>query len=308
MPPPKGSQNFLEAPGDYDVTKIVHNDSYPAIDPTSFPATNKAVLIVGASKGIGRAIAISFARSGASQIAIAARSSLESLQDEIVAAASKAKRAEPQVLCVKLDITSKEDTEEAAKLVEKEFGKLDIVIINAGVLIKNDLVADFDPEIWWETLNVNLKGPFLISRAFLPLLLKGGDKTIITTSSCGAHLKSPGGSPYQISKLAVVRLMEFVTTEYGDKGVSAFSIHPGNVITPLLLNLTGGEEGLKNSGMAHIFVETPELAGDTLAFLTREKRQWLSGRYVNVTWDMPELMAKEKAIVEGDKLKVKFDY
>ncbi|KAH6679747.1 putative 2-(R)-hydroxypropyl-CoM dehydrogenase [Halenospora varia] len=308
MPPPKGSQNFLEAPGDYDVTKIVHNDSYPAIDPTLLPATNKSVLIVGASKGIGRAIAISFARSGASQIAIAARSSLESLQDEIVAAASKANRAEPQVLCVKLDVTSKESTEEAAKYVEKEFGKLDIVIINAGVLIKNDMVADFDPEIWWETLNVNLKGPFLISRAFLPLLLKGGDKTIVTTSSCGAHLKSPGASPYQISKLAVVRLMEFVATEYGDKGVSAFSIHPGNVITPLLLNLTGGEEGLKNSGMAHIFVETPELAGDTLAFLTREKRQWLSGRYVNVTWDMPELMAKEKTIVEGDKLKVKFDY
>jgi hypothetical protein len=49
------------------------------------------------------------------------------------------------------------------------------------------------------------------------------------------------------------------------------------------------------------------LAGDTVAFLTREKRSWLAGRHVNVTWDMPELMAKEKEIIKGNKLKVKLD-
>lgn len=54
-----------------------------------------------------------------------------------------------------------------------------------------------------------------------------------------------------------------------------------------------------------VFVDTPALCGDTLVYLTSERREWLGGRYVNVTWDMPQLMAKEKELVEGDKLKVR---
>lgn len=55
-------------------------------------------------------------------------------------------------------------------------------------------------------------------------------------------------------------------------------------------------------------MDTPELSADTIVFLTREKRDWLGGRYVNCTWDMPQLMAKEDEIVKGDKLKVKLDF
>lgn len=57
-----------------------------------------------------------------------------------------------------------------------------------------------------------------------------------------------------------------------------------------------------------VFVDTPQLSADTLAYLTSEKRQWLGGRYLNVFWDMPELMAKEDEIVKDDKLKVHFVY
>lgn len=58
-------------------------------------------------------------------------------------------------------------------------------------------------------------------------------------------------------------------------------------------------------GFEHVIIETPELAGDTVTFLTAEERKWLGGRYVNVTWDMPQLMEKEEDIVKGDKLKVR---
>lgn len=57
-----------------------------------------------------------------------------------------------------------------------------------------------------------------------------------------------------------------------------------------------------------VFVETPELSADTIVFLTKEKRGWLGGRYINCTWDMPELMAKENDIVKSDKLKVKLSF
>jgi hypothetical protein len=57
-----------------------------------------------------------------------------------------------------------------------------------------------------------------------------------------------------------------------------------------------------------VFVETPGLCGDSVAFLVSERRDWLGGRYVNCTWDLPELISREEQIVRGDKLKVKFDF
>jgi NAD(P)-dependent dehydrogenase (short-subunit alcohol dehydrogenase family) len=197
---------------------------------------------VGASKGIGLAIAKSFAQAGASHIAIGARSSLSSVKEAVQQAAADAKRDVPQVLEVKIDITSQKSTEDAAAYVEKEFSKLDILLINAGILGTPKMIVDSDPDVWWETWNVNLKGPYLVTRAFLPLMLKGGDKTIVTTASVGAHVMSPAFSAYQPSKLAVLRFMEFVDKEYGPQGVIAFAIHPGNVPTDIM----GGPDAISD--------------------------------------------------------------
>ena len=57
-----------------------------------------------------------------------------------------------------------------------------------------------------------------------------------------------------------------------------------------------------------VYIDAPELCGDTIAFLTSKRRVWIGGRYINITWDMPQLMAKEDEIVKGDKLKIKFDF
>ncbi|TVY41284.1 Short chain dehydrogenase [Lachnellula subtilissima] len=302
MPPPRGTPNPLEGPGDYDVTKLVHNDTYPAISPlfTPAPAHNKAVFIVGASRGLGLAMAKSFARAGASHIAIGARSSLSAQSADITAAATAAQRPTPTVLPVQLNISDRKSTEAAAALVEKEFGRLDIVVLNAAILSGRGKVLDSDPDEWWETMTVNVKGPYLVTRAVLPLLLKGGDKTIVALSSVGAHCVTPGLSAYQGTKLAVLRFMEFVSVEYGAQGVLAFAVHPGNIPTDMI----GGPEGVSEE-LKPIFVETPELSADTIVFLTKEKREWLGGRYINCTWDMPELMAQEDEIVKGDKLKVR---
>lgn len=184
-------------------------------------------------------MAKAFAQAGASHIALGARSDLSSQKDIVLAAAAAAKRAEPKVISVKIDIADQKSTEAAAALIEKEFGRLDIVVINAGIFGRA-MIAESDPDEWWNTWTTNLKGPYLVSRAFLPLLLKGGDKTIVTTSSVGAHCISPGLSAYQDSKLAVLRLMEFVNVEYKDQGVTAFAIHPGNIPTDMI----GGPEGV----------------------------------------------------------------
>ena len=147
---------------------------------------------------------------------------------------------------------------------------------------------------------MNLLGPFLTTRACLPLLLATSSPRIINVASVGAHITAPGLSAYQSSKLTLVRFTDFLQAEYGAKGLTAISIHPGNIETGILAAIGGIPKGFE-----HVIVDTVELAGDTVLYLTKEERKWLGGRYVNVTWDMPQLMEKEDEIVKGNKLKVR---
>lgn len=163
-------------------------------------------------------------------------------------------------------------------------------------------IEDTSPDAWWRTWDVNVRGPYLISRSCIPLLLKGDQKTLIAVSSVGAHIVMPGLSAYQPSKLAVLRLMEFAAAEHKDQGLVALAVHPGNILTDIVGGGHGMDEQLKS-----IFTETPELCADSLVYLTTESREWLSGRYINCTWDLPELTSspKKDQIIEHDLLKVR---
>lgn len=133
-------------------------------------------------------------------------------------------------------------------------------------------------------------------------MLKGTEKTFITTSSVGAHVVTPTLSDYQTSKLAVLRFTEFVGAEYAEQGVVAYAVHPGNILTDMI---DGGKDLSRE--LKAVFTETPELCADSLVYLTSEKRDWLNGRYINCTWDLPELTSdpKKAEIIREDKLKVR---
>ncbi|KAF2164506.1 hypothetical protein M409DRAFT_25383 [Zasmidium cellare ATCC 36951] len=302
MPPPQGTWNPIEGPGDYTMTKEVHNESYPGIDPAKLNLSRKAVFIAGASKGVGRDTAASYAKAGASYIAIGARSSLSDTENDVKTAAKKAGRSEPQILLLKLDITDQKNVDAAVKEIGEKFGKLDVVINNAGVFAGRGLVGESDPEDWWWCMNVNLRGPYLVTRACLPLLLESDLKTLITVSSVGAHVVGPTLSAYQTSKLAVLRFTQFVAAENAEQGLIAISVHPGNMLTEIVGHGEGFDEKLKA-----VFTEVPQLPADSMVFLSAERREWLSGRYVNCTWDLPELVgeAKREEIVREDKLKIR---
>lgn len=205
----------------------------------------------------------------------------------------------PKVISIKLDVTDVSSTEEAAKTIKKEFGGLDFLFNNAGYLETFRKIGESDPEEWWKTQEVNIKGPYLVARAFIPVLLetKDGDKTIINTSSIGAHVVMSGASSYQTTKLALLRLGEFIQEEYADQGILCYGIHPGGVMTELASNMP------KESH--HVLCDQPQLAADTVVWLVAEKRDWLAGRYVSVTWDMKEFLDKKDEIVKGDLLKVR---
>ena len=219
------------------------------------------------------------------------------MKKEILEAAAAANKPAPQIVAVELDVTDEKSVAAAAAVIGKAFPRLDILVNNAGYLEPRAKIADSDPDEWWKTFTVNVKGPYLVTRAFLPQLLKGGDKTIVNLSSIAAYLLSPGGSAYQTSKLTVQRFTEFIDVDYGADGVVAFGIHPGGVLTDMGKRLPAEWHAT--------LTETPKLAADVIVYLTEKKRDWLAGRYLSATWDVEELLAKEKEVVDGGKLKVR---
>jgi NAD(P)-dependent dehydrogenase (short-subunit alcohol dehydrogenase family) len=233
--------------GDYDVTHTVHSDTYPEIDPANADFSGRAVFVTGASRGLGRAAVLSFTKAGASYIAAGARSDLSHLAKDIAAAAASANRDPPKFLPLQLDVSDSTSVDNAAAAIEREFGRCDVVVNNAGIVSPFTLIGDSDPKLWWGVLDVNLRGPYLVSRALLPLLQKSSKSYIINVSSVGGVLVMPAGSPYQISKMAVIRLTEFLNTEYSEKGVVSFSVHPGNCVTDIIGGADGINPDLKHS-------------------------------------------------------------
>ncbi|KAF2997865.1 hypothetical protein E8E13_002983 [Curvularia kusanoi] len=279
----------------------LHNDIYPAIDVSktdSLKQAGKVVLITGAGRGIGRSMAIQYARANVDTIIICARtgSELDEVEERI-----KEANAKVTVKKETLNVTDGPAVKALAQSIEQSIGRLDVLINNAGLSRPWEPVGETDPEDYWQVLEVNLHGPLLLTHAFLPLLVKTAEtqKTyvnVINVTSIGAVLVNSGGSSYGIAKMALQRLSEFVALEYGDKGVNVVGIHPGGVVTKLANEIKEIKDFL---------IDTPDLCGGFVVWLSSQQRDWLNGRYVSATWDVNTLESMRKEVVDGDMLKLK---
>ncbi|KAF6805344.1 short chain dehydrogenase reductase, partial [Colletotrichum musicola] len=287
-------------------TTVHRSTTYDYISPLKLNLSGRHVLITGAAweDGVGYATATAFARAGASAIAVA---DLHSVSDELVqrlkSAATEAGRPEPKVLAYTVDISNKDSVQKMREAVAEAFsGHLDILINNAAHMEPPMSVLDPDPDdLLWRTWEVNVHGLLNMTRAFLPMQLSsradGGACTIINIASSGALSARPGSSSYRSSKLAVLRWTESVHLEYAEQGLLAFCVNPGAIKTKI------SEHAPQE--VRDRFPDKADVAGDTIAWLASERRDWLAGRYVSCPWDMEEVMAKKDEIVEGDKLKLR---
>jgi NAD(P)-dependent dehydrogenase (short-subunit alcohol dehydrogenase family) len=227
-------------------TETLHNDINPSTDPTKSDLSqpSKVVLITGAGRGIGRSIALRYAESGVACIIICARTASE--LDEVENSIKKLDTT-VKVRKLPLDVTNESQVLAAAETVKEEEGRLDILINNAGFSPPWVSITESNPEDYWQTWAVHIKGTYLMLHAFLPLMVAtatiSGAVDVINVNSIGAHVTLHGASAYQTSKFALLRLTEFVEIEYAAKGVNCFSVHPGGVLTEMSKNV----EAIKHS-------------------------------------------------------------
>lgn len=275
-------------------TSTVHHDTYRYIAQSHH--RGKTVLITGASKGIGRQTALAFARAGAGTLILAARSSLDSLLEDVQSVSAETK-IPTKAIALSLDVSSEEQMDAAVQQVREHVSAIDILVNNAGRLEEAKAVGDTDRQDWWRTWEVNLKGTYLAVHAFLPMVLQSTTRTIINIASRGGLYTRFGASAYGGSKAAMIRLTEALSFEYKEQGLVAIAVHPGNILT---------EMGLGMPKHTHsMLVDSLALAADTVTWLTAERREWLGGRFVSVNWDMEELVSRREEIVGGEKLKLR---
>ncbi|KAF3003173.1 hypothetical protein E8E13_009225 [Curvularia kusanoi] len=293
-------------------TKTFHSQIPTNIDPSKVVLPPPFIVVVtGAGKGLGYNISLAYARAGCSGIVISSRTTtdLDTLEQDINKIASETGK-KIDVLKVIADVSSSSDVADLESQVRSRWNRVDVVIANAGVISKyifpsspsssnlpQGLVQDED---WARVMDINLNGVWRVSRAFLPLLEKtqDGPQTIIASCSMAAHSVVSELTPiaYNMSKMAVMRLMECVANDHGKSGIQAFALHPGAVVTPQTKNHAG-------EAWSGILADDEGLAGAFCVWLSKTKREWLSGRFVSCNWDAEELEMMKDNIVRSDLLK-----
>ena len=280
-----------------------HHARYEAIDPASTlkgSAAGKVVFIAGASRGIGQATAVAFAEAGARAVYVTARS-----EEALEKTRQLVNKANPETQCAlsACDVTDTAQVEAAVADCVARFGGIDIADANAGYLGPWTKIGESDPESWWRSFEVNVRGAYHVIRFTLPHLVRSAKNRaaegssgghLILLSSIGAQLLMPGASDYQTSKHAINRLCEFVQTDHEDDGIKCFAIHPGGVATEL---------GLAMPEAMHEYLDDePDLAASFAVWLTSGEADWARGRYLSATWDVGELAAMKDDIVKDDLL------
>lgn len=261
----------------------------------------KAAIVTGAGRGIGRAIALAFAREGADLVLVSRTF------EEVNETARRAREFGVQARPMKADVSRRDDVESMVRLAVEKLCRIDVLVNNAGVLGPIGPLAENDPDRWVETLHINLIGTFLCCRAVLPYMMEERKGKIINLSGGGAASPRPFFSAYAASKAAVVRLTETLADEAKEFNIQVNAIAPGAVNTRLLDQVlaAGDLAGKKEMEAAKRRKErgsTPaEKAALLAVFLASDESDGLSGKLTSAVWDdwatlaerIPEIMASD---------------
>jgi NAD(P)-dependent dehydrogenase (short-subunit alcohol dehydrogenase family) len=239
---------------------------------------DKSAIVTGAASGIGRAVAIAYAREGARVIVsdIAEVGGQETVR--------LVQRATPgaQVAFVRADASQPADHAALVEAAVDQFGALHIACNNAGIGGELNFVADLSVAGWQQVIDVNLSGVFYAMRAQIPRMLEAGGGTIVNMASILAQVGTKGAAGYVAAKHGIVGLTQTAALEYAAQGIRVNAVGPGYIDTPLLESIPpktrAGLVALHPIGR----LGRSEEVADLVAWLSSDQASFVTGAYYPV--------------------------
>ena len=242
--------------------------------------TGKVALVTGASRGIGRAIALKLAAEGAA-VVINYHGSMEKAKEVKAEIESDGGIAE----IMQCNVADYQATEAMIRKVTDDFGRLDILVNNAGIT-RDGLLMKMSEEDYDTVLDTNLKGTFHCIRFAARQMLRQRGGRIINLSSVSGILGNAGQANYSASKAGVIGLTKSAARELASRGITVNAVAPGFIETEMLDQMT---DAAKEAGKAQIpfgrYGKTEEIA-NTVAFLASEKASYITGQVICVDGGM----------------------
>jgi 3-oxoacyl-[acyl-carrier protein] reductase len=254
----------------------------------------KVAIVTGSGRGIGKAIAISFAKEGANLVVVSRTFS------EVLETAKQIEMMGGKALPLKVDVSSRGDVEDMVNKALERFGRIDVLVNNAGMLGPIGPLHENDVNEWIKTVHVNLIGAFLCCKAVLPVMIRQRRGKIINLSGGGATYPKPNFSAYACSKAAVVRLTETLAEEVKEYNIQVNAIAPGAVKTRMVEQVVKAGEAAGKEALieARKVLEKGDSGFEPVTslavFLASDESDGLTGRLISAIWDDWRSLDKDK--------------
>ncbi len=240
----------------------------------------KCALVTGASRGIGKAIALKLASLGANLVLNYRSSEAEALEVE-----KEIKNMGVEAISVKGDISKLEDVENLVAAAKEKFGVIDIMVNNAGIT-KDNLILRMKEEDFDKVIDVNLKGVFNCLKVITPIMVRQKHGKIVNLSSVVGISGNAGQVNYAASKAGVIGMTKSLAKEVGSRGINVNAVAPGFIETDMteVLGEKYKDEMKKNIPLKKL--GKPEDVANVVAFLVSESSDYVTGQVIHVDGGM----------------------
>jgi len=239
----------------------------------------KIVLVTGATRGIGKAIALTLGKAGATVIGTAtseagANNVSQMLDDEKISGKG-----------MKLDVTDNEEASNLVKNISEEFGSVDILVNNAGITRDNILLRMKDDE-WDEIINTNLSSIFKMSKSVLRGMIKKRTGRIISITSVVGAMGNAGQSNYAAAKAGIIGFTKSLAREVGVRGITVNAIAPGFIVTDMTDSLPDDQKDALASQIPMGRLGTADEIAQAVLFLAGDSGSYITGQTIHVNGGM----------------------